>query len=68
MTMTRIIRRKQGDPVSPESIERLRKLAEMPEDQINTTDIPERRFNVPLAIERRKAGWRPGKTLQKKAS
>ena len=42
--MTRIVRRKLGDPLSPESIERLKRLAEMPDSEINTTDIPERRF------------------------
>jgi len=68
MTMTRVVRRKLGDPVSPESIERLKRLAELPDEQINTVDIPERRFNVPLAIERRKAGWGPGTANQKKAS
>jgi hypothetical protein len=40
----------------------------MPDELINTEDIPERRFNVALAIERRKAGWTPGKALHKKAS
>ncbi len=39
--MTTIIRRKQSDPISPESIERLKRLAEMPDSEINTTDIPE---------------------------
>jgi hypothetical protein len=34
----------------------------------NSTDIPKRRFEVPLAIKRRKQGWTPGKAAQKKAS
>jgi hypothetical protein len=68
MTMTRAVRRKLGDPVSPETIERLKRLAEMPDDQIRTDLIPERRFDVALARERRKAGWTPGKTGLKKAS
>jgi hypothetical protein len=67
--MTRIVRRKLGDPVSPESIERLKRLAEMPADQIRTDLIPERHFDVALARERRKAGWTSGKTATlKKAS
>ena len=44
--MSRIIRRKQGDPVSPEAIERLKRLAEMPDELINTDDIPERPFGT----------------------
>jgi hypothetical protein len=40
--MTRIIRRKLGDPLSEESIQELKRLAEMPDELINTDDIPER--------------------------
>jgi len=40
--MKRDIKRKQGDPISAESLERLRRLAEMPDELINTDDIPER--------------------------
>jgi len=68
MTMTRAVRRKLGDPVSPETIERLKRLAEMPDDQIRTDLIPERRLDVALARERRKTGWTPGKAALKKAS
>jgi hypothetical protein len=56
------------DPISPESIERLKRLAEMPDALIRTDLIPERRFDVALARERRKAGWTPGKAMLKKAS
>jgi hypothetical protein len=56
------------DPISPESIERLNRLAKMPDDQIRTDLIPERRFNLALARERRKAGWTPGSAVLKKAS
>jgi hypothetical protein len=66
--MTKAVRRKLGDPVTPESIERLKRLADMPDELIRTDLIPERRFNVPLAIERRKSGWTPGKAALKKAS
>jgi len=40
----------------------------MPDEDIRTDLIPERRFNLALAAERRKAGWTPGKALHKKAS
>ncbi len=40
--MNRIIRRKQGDPISSESMEEIRRLTEMPDELINTDDIPER--------------------------
>lgn len=68
MTMTKTVRRKLGDPISPESIERLKRLAEMPDELIRTDLIPERRFDLALARERRKVGWTPGKPLLKKAS
>jgi len=41
MTMTRTVRRKLGDPVTPEMIERLKRVASMPDELINTSDIPE---------------------------
>jgi hypothetical protein len=56
------------DPISPESIERLKRLTEMPDDQIRTDLIPERHFNLELAAKRRKEGWTPGKASLKKAS
>ncbi len=68
MTMTKTARRKLGDPISPESIERLKRIAEMPDELIRTDLIPERRFNLELARERRKAGWTPGRAMLKKAS
>ncbi len=66
--MSRIVRMTSEDPVSPETIERLKRLAEMPDEQIRTDLIPERHFNLELARERRKAGWTPGKSSLKKAS
>ena len=66
--MSRIVRMTSEDPIDPESIERLKRLAEMPDEDIRTDLIPERRFNLALAAERRKAGWTPGKALLKKAS
>jgi hypothetical protein len=56
-------------PLSAESIEQLKRLADMPDDQIRTDLIPERRFNLALARERRNSGWMPGKAAAlKKAS
>ena len=66
--MNRIVRMTSEDPISEESMERLRRLAEMPDSEIRTDLIPERRFNLELARERRKAGWTPGKISLKKAS
>ncbi len=66
--MSRIVRMTSETPPSPESIERLKRLAEMPDEEIRTDLIPERRFNLSLAAERRKKGWTPGKALHKKAS
>ncbi len=40
--MNRTYKRKQGDPISIESLEEIRRLAEMPDELINTDDIPER--------------------------
>ena len=66
--MSKIVRMTSEDPISPESIERLKRLAKMPDDQIRTDLIPERRFNLALARERRLAGWTPGKAALEKAS
>ncbi len=66
--MSRIVRMTSEDPISPESIERLKRLAEMPDELIRTDLIPERRFDLALARERRKAGWTPGSVRLKKAS
>jgi len=66
--MSRIVRMTSEDPIDPESIERLKRLAEMPDEHIRTELIPERRFNLALAAERRKTGWTPGKALHRKAS
>ncbi len=41
MNMTRTMRRKLGDPVTPEMVERLKRIVEMPDELINTSDIPE---------------------------
>jgi hypothetical protein len=64
--MIKSYRRKSDDPISPESIEQLKRLAEMPASAIRTDLIPERSFDLKLARERRKAGWTPGKASLKK--
>jgi hypothetical protein len=66
--MNKIVRMTSDEPLSPESIEQLKRLAEVPDEFIRTDLIPERRFNLALAKERRKAGWTPGKAALKKAS
>jgi hypothetical protein len=66
--MTKIVRRKQGDPISAASVERLKRLAAMPDETINTEDIPERRFNLPATGNHRKEGWNSSQAPQKKAS
>jgi len=66
--MSKIVRMTSETPVSQETIERLKRLAEMPDELINTDDIPERRFDVELAAKRRKEGWTPAKTAHRKAS
>ncbi len=63
-----IVRMTSEDPISAESIERLKRLAGMPDELIRTDLIPERRFDVALARERRRAGWTPGQAMLKKAS
>ena len=66
--MSRIVRMTSETPVSLETIERLKRLANKPDSEIRTDLIPERRFDVALATERRKAGWKPGAVVRKKAS
>jgi hypothetical protein len=60
------------DPISREAIEELKRLAAMPDDQIDTSDIPERPFDLELAARRRRESWTPGSAQrsepQKKAS
>jgi hypothetical protein len=56
------------EAVAAASAERLKHLVEMPDHEIRTDLIPERRFDLALARERRKAGWTPGKTRLQKAS
>jgi hypothetical protein len=60
------------DPISQEAIEELKRLAAKPDDQIDTSDIPERPFDLELAARRRCEGWTPGTARrsppQKKAS
>ena len=43
--MTMIARRKAGDPLSEEALDQLRRLAEMPDDEIDFSDIPERLYS-----------------------
>jgi hypothetical protein len=66
--MSKIVRMTSDEPLSAESIEQLKRLAEMPDDQIRTDLIPERHFDLELAAKRRKEGWTPGKAGLKKAS
>jgi hypothetical protein len=66
--MSKIVRMTSEDPISEESIEQLKRLAAMPDSEIRTDLIPEKRFDLALALKRRKAGWTPGKAAQKKAS
>ena len=66
--MSKIVRYSTDELRSSEVSEELKRLAEKPDSEIRTDLIPERRFNVPLAIERRKNGWKPGSVAQKKAS
>jgi len=66
--MSKIVRMTSETPLSATSLERIDRLGEMPDDTINTTDIPERRFDLALARKRRREGWRPGKAVQKQAS
>lgn len=64
--MTRVIKRKQGDPISSESLEELKRLAEMPDELINTNDIPERPFGTKANLTPAPGPQRP--ELHRKAS
>jgi hypothetical protein len=64
--MSKIVQMTSDDPASSESIERLKRIAEMPADHIRTDLIPERHFDLKLARERRKSGWTPGNAGLKK--
>ena len=66
--MSKIVRMTSEDPLTSEDLDELRKLAAMPADQIDTSDIPEKPLNLELALKRRREGWRPGVVRQKKAS
>jgi hypothetical protein len=59
--MSRIVYMTSEDPLSDESIEQLKRIAAMPDSEIRTDLIPEKRFNLALAAERRRSGWTPGK-------
>ena len=64
-----IIRSKQGDPIRPESIERLKRLSELPDSEINTVDIPEwTQEQFAAARKRRELHRRETTSQQKKAS
>ena len=70
MTMTRTVRRKLGDPVTPEMIERLKLVAAMPDELINTSDIPEwtpEQFDEARS-KRALRAQEQGENLHKKAS
>jgi hypothetical protein len=70
--MSRIVRMTSDDPISQEAIEELKRLAAKPDDQIDTSDIPVRPFDLELAAKRRREGWTPSSarrsSSQKKAS
>ncbi|MDE1160365.1 MAG: hypothetical protein PW792_00305 [Acidobacteriaceae bacterium] len=66
--MSETVRKTSADPLLPEALERLRKLADKPDAEVDTSDIPERSFDLELAAKRRREGWRPGASLHRKAS
>ena len=68
--MSRIVRMTSEDPISPESIERLKHLAEMPDELINISDIAEcteEQFATARARQKVRAR-QAAETLHKKAS
>ncbi len=66
--MSKIVRMSADTPLDKESIRQLQELARMPASEIRTDLIPERRFDLTLAAQRRRIGWKPGQASQKKAS
>jgi hypothetical protein len=66
--MNKIVRMTSDTPLDAESIEQLKRLAEMSDSEIRTDLIPEKHLDLKLAAERRKAGWTPGQAAHKKAS
>jgi uncharacterized DUF497 family protein len=64
-TMSKIVRMTSETSVSSEAVERLTRLANMPDAEIRTDLIPERRFDLKRAAERREAGWAPHKAHRK---
>jgi len=70
--MSKIVRYTDEELRKIDVTEELKRLAAMPDDQIDTSDIPVRPFDLELAAKRRREGWTPGSTPrptpQKKAS
>ncbi len=66
--MSKLVRYTADELRSEEISEELRRLAEMPDSEIRTDLIPERRFNVSLAIQSRRVAGISNKLTQKKAS
>ena len=68
--MTNIVRRSAGTPLSEEAKDELRMLAEMPDDEIDLSDIPERLaehqklplepHTVTLRVDAEVAAWLEG--------
>ena len=62
--MNKTYKRKQGDPITAESLDEIRRLAEMSDEFINTDDIPERvsgqakRIEFPFKAEQRPGAHR----------
>lgn len=50
--MTRIVQRAAGSPLSEEAMDQLRRLASMPDEEIDLSDIPEKTFSASAAILR----------------
>ena len=66
--MSKLVRYTADELRSDEVGVELRRLAEMLDSEIRTDLIPERRFNIALPIERRRAGRISNRLVQKKAS
>jgi hypothetical protein len=66
--MSKIVRYTSEELDRIDVSDELKRIAEMPDSEIRTDLIPERRFDLKRAAERRKTGWIPGQADHKKAS
>lgn len=66
--MSKVVRFSMDELEQVDVNDELKRLADMPDSEIRTDLIPERRFDLALAAARRKAGWKPGTVKHKKAS